>query len=490
MQPRELLNKNLYRLPWSLPDNSLSWLEITSACNLKCDGCYRENISKSHKSLDEVKSDMDVFEKYRNMDSVSIAGGDPLVHPEIIDIVAEVAKRGFKPVINTNGLALSRPLLRALKWAGLFGFTFHIDSKQGRPKWKGKNEIELNELRLQYAEMLADVGGISCAFNSTVYHDTVKYAPEMVEWAGKHIDIVHSMVFIVFRQAFPALDFDFYAGKNKIDMNPVQYFKDETRAIHLRTNDVVAEVQKRFPDFSPSAYLNGTEKADSFKWLISGRLGTKDEIFGYVGPRFMEMVQTQYHMWKGNYLAYSSTETLKNGKLLFPLAALDDSGRRANANYLSYLMKSPLQILKPVYFQTVVMIQPIDFLDDGGQNMCDACPDVTVWDGKLVWSCRLEEPKNFGVFTRTVPKKVSKNIPANISAKTKVNPVKANINPSKSDAKPSNANVSPSKADVSSAKPKKQPPKAKKKPVGPAKKGPKLKKTKSKTKKEVVWKKT
>ncbi len=32
-------HRRLYRLPWSLPDNAISWLEPTSACNLSCDGC-------------------------------------------------------------------------------------------------------------------------------------------------------------------------------------------------------------------------------------------------------------------------------------------------------------------------------------------------------------------------------------------------------------------------------------------------------------------
>ncbi len=60
------------------------------------------------------------------------------------------AERGWKPILNTNGLALNDDLLRALKRAGLTGLTFHVDSKQGRPHWKGKTEQEHNLLRLEY----------------------------------------------------------------------------------------------------------------------------------------------------------------------------------------------------------------------------------------------------------------------------------------------------------------------------------------------------
>src|SRR3990172_4818629 len=159
----------LYRLPWSLPDNAISWLEPTKKCNLYCEGCYRENDPKGHKSLEQVEEDLAVFKKLRRSDAVSIAGGDPLTHPEIIEIVRMIARDGFKPILNTNGLALKKELILELKKAGLKGLTIHIDSKQSRPGWKNKNELELNQLRLHYAEMIAEAGDLSCSFNSTVY---------------------------------------------------------------------------------------------------------------------------------------------------------------------------------------------------------------------------------------------------------------------------------------------------------------------------------
>ena len=138
-------HRELYRLPWTLPDNAISWLEPTSACNLACDGCYRENVKDSHKPLTQVREELAAFRRLRNSDGISIAGGDPLMHPDIVEIVREVRALGMKPILNTNGARLSKELLRELKQAGAYGFTFHVDSKQGRPGWRGKNEIELNE---------------------------------------------------------------------------------------------------------------------------------------------------------------------------------------------------------------------------------------------------------------------------------------------------------------------------------------------------------
>ncbi len=32
--------RNCYRLPWSLNDNPIAWIEITDICNIHCEGCY------------------------------------------------------------------------------------------------------------------------------------------------------------------------------------------------------------------------------------------------------------------------------------------------------------------------------------------------------------------------------------------------------------------------------------------------------------------
>ncbi len=396
-------HRELYRLPWNLSDNAISWLEPTSVCNLACDGCYRENVKDSHKSLDEIRREIELFDKLRNADGISIAGGDPLLHPDIVEIVRMIHEMGIKPIVNTNGSTLTIDLLRELKKAGVYGFTFHVDSKQGRPKWKNKNEIELNELRLQYAKMLAEVGNISCAFNSTVYEDTLQYVPELVDWAAKHINIIQVMVFILYRQAVPKLPFDWYAGATKVDMNALVYSDTGARKVDLKSPEVVAEIRKRFSDFTPCAYLNGTEKPDHFKWLLTGRVGTKERIYGYVGPKFMEIMQTMHHIGTGKYLAYEKPSLTRKGRSMMLLSPLDKGIRSIVKKYFSSVLTNPLRLFKGLHYQSVMIIQPVDFLENGSQSMCDGCPDMTVWNGELVWSCRLEELKHFGCWVRTVP---------------------------------------------------------------------------------------
>ncbi|KPJ99302.1 MAG: hypothetical protein AMS20_15740 [Gemmatimonas sp. SG8_28] len=64
-------------------------------------------------------------------------------------------------------------------------------------------------------------------------------------------------------------------------------------------------------------------------------------------------------------------------------------------------LRDPAALLHRLHMQSIMVIQPIDILPDGRQNMCDGCPDMTVWNGRLAWSCRLEECLHFGDFVRT-----------------------------------------------------------------------------------------
>ncbi len=406
MKNRIVEHLNLYRLPWTLPDNGISWLEPTALCNLSCDGCYRENEKDSHKSLEQVSNELDVFQKLRKSDCISIAGGDPLLYPHIVEIVANIRKRNMKPIINTNGHALTKELLKDLYKAGVFGFTFHVDSNQGRPgKWAGKNELELNELRLEYAQMLADQGNIACSFNSTVYAENIQYVPGMIEWAQKHIDIVHTMVFICFRHVIPEMPYDWYAGGDRVPWDNIMYHSDTVRKVDIKSDDLIAIAREQDPDFTPAAYLNGTEDPSAFKWLLTERIGTPNRIYGYVGPKFIELMMGVYHFFNDKYLSYASPKTLRAGRsATFLLWPFDKNLRRITGRYLGALLRNPFRIFRRLHMQSIMFIQPVDFMQDGRQSMCDGCPDITVHEDKLVWSCRLEELKYFGTFLRTVPK--------------------------------------------------------------------------------------
>ena len=88
--------------------------------------------------------------------------------------------------------------------------------------------------------------------------------------------------------------------------------------------------------------------------------------------------------------------------------SLFDSGVwNAAKNYLGYILVNPLNLFKTVHLQTYAIIQAVDFMPDGQLNMCDGCPDMTAYKGKLYWSCRLEEVKDHGSFLSAYPRSKS-----------------------------------------------------------------------------------
>lgn len=409
-------HRDLYRLPWSLSDNVIAWLEPTKQCNIYCDGCYSANAKGSHKTLAQIAADLDVFERYRKTDAVSIAGGDPLTHPDVVEIVRMVARRGLKPVVNTNGYAMTPSLVRELRTAGMVGVTFHVDSRQRRPGWTGKNELELNALRQQFADMVAEVGGISCAFNSTVYEETLASVPEIVDWARQNPAKVQVVVFIAFRTSQEDR-FDYYVGGQKVDPGELVYVNGRTERKDIHAREIAARINDRFPGFRPAAYLNGTEKADSFKWLMTLVLNDGEEIIGSVGPRFVELAQVGNHLLRGRYLGYTGPGTMAGTKLMLPLGAAVDPGMRAaGKRWLARALRDPRRLARPVYMQSIMIIQPVDLLEDGRASMCDGCPDITVHEGELVWSCRLDERMRYGDWIRLVPRKKDAAAPGKASA--------------------------------------------------------------------------
>ncbi len=406
--------RTLYRLPWNLSDNGISWLEPTAQCNLACDGCYRENRTL-HKTFAETCRELDVFAKHRKSDALSIAGGDPLLYPDLEATVREAKRRGYKPVINTNGQAMTKDLLFRLKEAGLAGITFHVDSRQGRPgRWRNKNELELCELRLELAE-LAHEAEVSCAFNATIYPDTMDLVVPLTRWAEDHIDRVSVMVFILYRDVVTS-GFRYFNGDQEVPLlasseagdeaplprqsaeRPVYNYDVERSFESKVTADaVVGRLKEAFPGFEPSAYLNGTEDPRSVKWLLTSRIGRPGKIHGYVGPKFQELVQSVHHLFTDRYLAYSAPSVNSSGKLTLGLSLIDPGVRKTLGAFLRDATHSPLKALRePLHFQTILIIQPIDMLANGQMNMCDGCPDMTVHGDELVWSCRLDERIRYG----------------------------------------------------------------------------------------------
>ena len=387
-----LEKSNLYRMPWSMNDNAIAWLEITDICNLRCEGCYRQHIS-GHKSLEEIKEEIRFFKRWRNPDNVSIAGGEPLLHPQIMDIVAFIAENRIKPIVLTNAVKLPE-MVKELKKAGVAGFTIHIDSHQGRPQWNGKSEKDLNELRQEYADRVAAEGGMAVIFNSTVYPSTFHQIPDVVRWAQANVERVLGLVFITYRTAATDSTVAYDLGKQEVDLGKLSYVTEHFEEQFVTSPEVYQLIKDNFPEYDAGCYLGGTMRHDSYKWLAGALIGSKNKIFGSVGKQTMEVAQAGHHLFTGTYLAYLSCP--KVGPYVFLMGFWDPAVRQAWRQWVRHVLKNPLRLFEPLYVQSIGIIQAPDIQPNGVADMCDSCPDMTVYDGKLINSCRMDEYRLFG----------------------------------------------------------------------------------------------
>src|SRR6266545_570657 len=106
-------------------------LEPLFACNLKCAGCGK--IQQPHTVLKQrmpVEQALAAVEE-SGAPMVSIAGGEPLMHPQIDVIVSELVKRKKFVFLCTNALLLPKKIDK-FRPSPYLAFTVHIDGLRDR----------------------------------------------------------------------------------------------------------------------------------------------------------------------------------------------------------------------------------------------------------------------------------------------------------------------------------------------------------------------
>ena len=167
-------------------------LEPLFACNLACAGCGKiqlpEEILRRHMSVEEAVDG--VMESGAPM--VSIAGGEPLIHPEMHLMVREFIRRKRFVYLCTNAILMKREL-DAFKPSPYFSWVVHVDGLRARHDQavcrEGVFDQAIDAIRA------AKRRGFRVTTNTTFFsHDSPQTVREVMDFLNDEVQVDRMMV--------------------------------------------------------------------------------------------------------------------------------------------------------------------------------------------------------------------------------------------------------------------------------------------------------
>ncbi|MDR7433525.1 MAG: tungsten cofactor oxidoreductase radical SAM maturase [Armatimonadota bacterium] len=119
---------------WSVwfarPDVRRVYIEPTTRCNLDCAMCVRRvwKDPVGEMGWETFQKVLEDLRSFPDLHRVTFGGfGEPLVHPRIVEMVAQVRDLGVGVTLTTNGVLLDRSMSEALLEAGLDTIVVSVD---------------------------------------------------------------------------------------------------------------------------------------------------------------------------------------------------------------------------------------------------------------------------------------------------------------------------------------------------------------------------
>ena len=230
-------------------------LEPLHACNLRCTGCGR--IREYADSLDQRLSVDECLKAVEDCGApiVSICGGEPLIHPDIQEIVEKILERGKPIYLCTNGQLLVERLDR-FKPSSRFYINVHLD---GGPETHDAitGKVGSYQKAIEGIEA-AKKAGFLVYTNTTVYNQTTVDDLERFMVDLTALDIDGFML---------SPGYGYAAVKDESSQDA-----DEIFMTRERIKDVFREISERLSTFrlvtSPlyMEFLRGERKLDCAAW--------------------------------------------------------------------------------------------------------------------------------------------------------------------------------------------------------------------------------
>jgi len=376
MKPRAL------QLPWTPETVPHAVLDILRGCNIRCRDCY--NLQPDHiKPLAEIEAQLDVLMRLRKLHSVSLVGGEITLHPELVEIVRLVRRRGLFVELFTNGVALNDDLLARLKQAGANVIFLHIETDQRRPDLPvGATTQDLTRLREEKASLIA-AHGIEVGLAVTAYPDKPGEVEDAVAFTLASPHLCYLLV-TWWRDVsrMPAITGDVNGG---MFSEP-----QESRALaiqrEVRPGQLCEWLEQKFK-VSPFAYLGSNLDPAEPRWMsfLTATVHRQAKLIqqNSLRPTWVEKTfLTVSRNLTGRYPFYQKQNSGQTGFHLL-LNGLASGSLLKNLKLLSCAVRPGARLAaKRLLFQWPAAV------DESGRVIhCECCPDAVLKDGHLVPLC-------------------------------------------------------------------------------------------------------
>lgn len=172
--------------------------EVTSACNLKCIHCHAVS-GEAHPdelSTDEGKRLIDMIASVSEFRTLIYTGGEPLVRPDIFELLRHSQQAGLANIIATNGTLIDEEMAFKLKEHGVVCNAISIDAANAETHNFVRNKPGAFDLALRAIEATKKAGML-LQINTTAMEYNMPHLPELIDFTdncGAGIMLMYQLV--------------------------------------------------------------------------------------------------------------------------------------------------------------------------------------------------------------------------------------------------------------------------------------------------------
>lgn len=217
---------------------------LTNACNAKCSFCTFPKIAARDRvcvDTAKAKEALDILYQ-RGIRYITFVGGEPLLHPDFLEIIRYSSNRGIVSMMSTNATFLTKDMIHGLKEAGLSTIFISIDAATVEEHEKNRGLPGVCETVRKAIPRIKAVG-INCIASVTI--------SKLVKDYSKLIIFLKDLGFEKMTFSNPMIRYsDSYAGYT--DSGLIDYRPQEIIEV-FRT---IKRLKSRFRILNPTASLD------------------------------------------------------------------------------------------------------------------------------------------------------------------------------------------------------------------------------------------